>query len=419
MSQDPVLPSPPAPASDSAPAPARGVIPAWLRWLLIVVLPALGFLLGFFLAALVMDLSRMEVLPLAVLLLFAGAAGAFLLLFLGLTLAPIVPAGLASQPPADGEALAPARHPPGGRRILIGWLGGLVVGIPLGATTAFRERASSYYYDYRSDQLEAYTLPALLSLTLLAALIALLFARRRGPALSWPTPLPLHRAVLRALLRAVAAGLPTMPLMLLVEWAIDSRSLRGDGVAVLTLGTFLLVGGAAALLTLAEAVGPRLREPLRPWAPGLIGLVSPLPIALLVVYVVEMINRGDPLHAGDRALDATIGALADRPGKSLGLALSSALPFWLLCAARTGTLPYFGRRAPWPFLGQVPLALLAGSCGLAVFHLLVEPIRSHEAAQIAGGTLAGFFGLVVGLRLSEPLERRLVARWLLLTSHGD
>lgn len=403
MQTDAPPPAPPA-AAPVGPPP----IPPAVRWLLIVFLPAIGFTSGAFL---MFSLLRLDVAALAIVCFLGGCLGAALLLVIGLVMVPWVPG--ADAPSAAIGLVPPAPHPDG-----LSWLGptaavlvGLGAGIPIGAGIGAERR-----YSY-SDVIEPFT-RASFAIILFASLATMLFLvhQRHGPV---ATPLerpPLHRLVFRCLLRAAVGGL----LAGLAGWA----ALLGAGSRDPSLEDFLVcaLGGSvlAGFFTVGEAVAWRARLAWR-W-PALLacGALVPLVIPAMALFFDQLFRSGNALGA----LDDMLGELArtfkgERPSQLLGLGVSIAAPFALMVAARTGLLPYFGRRAPWPLIAQVPLSWLLAALALALSHLLVDSVGARNLREGVPVVLAALAMLLVGMRLSDPLEGRIASRWVLLTGGRD
>ena len=397
------------------------MIPPWIRWTLLVLLPVLGFLLACTVGWNVMDVFRLSTLGLILSMLAWGVLGAVGLLAAGLTLAPILPAQAARLDGGEGLDQVPtAPHPRRPARLLLAHLAGLAVGVPVGGAAVAVSRDRYSYYGSDSWDWAPFTLPSLLTVLSVAGVVLLLVLQRRSGAVREPGPVLLHQAALRAVLRALVSGLVAAPLLVLASWMLARRSLGAEGMGVLALGTLLVVGAVAGLLTATEAALPRLRPRARAPVAAAIGGLAPLLAIGVVIYVVELLFNGrTPIDAGQRVFSEIWRELVRQPGRSFGWVPACALPFTLLCLARSGDLPYFGRRAPWPLLGLLPLGLVCGGLAVALFHLLVERVAGSEAGLVVGGAQSGFLGLILGLRLSEPLERRIVTRWVLLTGGRD
>lgn len=381
-------------------------LPAAVRWLLIVLLPAVGFLggaLGSF------ELVRFSSSTAAGLFALAtGAAGAAALLALGLVLVPWLPAVDQGAPGDLDDGVPPASHPDG-----VTWIGpgaallfGLGIGVVLGA-------GLEDPYSYR----ETFNRPggAVLVAGALAVLLLLVHAPR-GVAAVPTASAPFHRVVARALLCAALGGVFVGAAGAAAIALVGSR--RDPNVAeALVAG---LVAGAllAALVSLAETGVWRVPPAWRwPWLVGSSLFVVPS-IALAAVFLRHLTDGRDPLEAGYEALSVVAGVAVERPGRSLSATLSLALPATLVAAARAGVLPYFGQRAPWPAAAQVPLAWFAAAVGVALLALSGRGLRGHDLRLLVPCLALIAPALVVALRLAAPLEERLARRWVLLTGGG-
>ncbi|MCO5168207.1 MAG: hypothetical protein M9894_17845 [Planctomycetes bacterium] len=388
---------------DASPPP----LPAAVRWLLIVLLPAAGFVAGAVGASAVFPVASAG--ALAVLALFAGITGAATLLALGLALAPWLPAVDQGAPGDLDDGVPPASHPAD-----VGWVGpaaavlmGVGIGVVLGLGLLRPEQR------YHRFDFDTWTRPfAFVVLAAVGATALLLQVHPpRGLEVAPGAHAPLHRLVARIFIRGTLAGTSVAFAGGLAALTWD-RGPRWAELMLLGGGTGAILAG---LVTLGETVAWRLPSRWRwPWLLLIGALVTPAASAA-VVFAIELVQRGDPLAAGYEAVGAVAAAGFNAPGLGAGLVLTLALPTALLAAARAGVLPYFGQRAPWPTLAQVPLAWLAAAAGIALFALTVNELSLLDLA-----TLVPYLGvtapaLVLALRLAAPLEERLARRWVLLT----
>lgn len=390
-----------------------------VRWTLLVVLPALGFLSGVWAGIAVLDLFRGSDATFVPSLLVSGTLGAFLLLAAGLLLAPIVPDAAARVDATGADRPLPAPHPRRWAWLLTAHLAGVGVGMPLGVALLGSDRGYSYYSGERSW--EPLTRPSLAVLLAVVGVIALLALQRRvGPPAALYPPPPVHRTALQALLRAVVCALLAAPLITLGVWLMVDGRFRGKDALGVALFSGLGAGAVAAALTAAEGLGARVQSGLRYAVPLGVGLLAPLLAAVAGIYVVRLLFEGDtPIEAGARVVEELGRELGRHPGRMLGVGFAVALPFALLASLRAGHVPYFGRRAPWPFLAQLLMSGLVTGLALAALHLLVDDIRVRDAGGVFAGIEAGLIALIVGLRLSDPIEERLATRWVMLTGGGD
>jgi hypothetical protein len=275
---------------------------------------------------------------------------------------------------------------------------GYALGVALNRGSLVEADAWAYPWD-------AFDGPATVAIaSTLAAVVLLHLQRGEAPA---PAGHALaHRLALRALVRGAVAG----PLAgLAASFAQD----RYDD-----LWPSAIAGCSAIAATLAVAEALALRAPPRLRWPSLLawGLVAPILAYLAGLFMLALTVHGEPLAALDRVLGELSRSLDRQPTVMLGWIAASAPPFALVAAMRTGTLPYLGHRAPWPLLAQLPLAVLSGALFLALVQHLAQTVSTRHFVSSAAFVTAGALTLVVSLRLlCEPLERRLVARWLVFT----
>jgi hypothetical protein len=394
---------------------ASPTIPPAARWALIVVLPSVGFTGGALVAFGLVDLQ--PGLGLVTLLFLSGVAGAVLSLGTGLVAAPWLPAGAGSGPSAEVDHVPPAPHPTElswvgpAAALLVGLCGGVVLGAGL-----MRQGDGYGYYGGRSYSLEPFTRPAVaVILSIALAAMALFGHRLHGEPALPAARAPLHRVVLRCLLRALVVGVASLVAAIAGAWVAGERR-YGDLVGMVGLS----VAAAAGALTLAETVAWRVRSGWRWGALVGIGAALPLVAGLFTLVVAGLLRRGDPIAAASWAIDGALQTITSpRGGTSLaGAVLSTAAPFTLLAAARTGDLPYFGRRAPWPLGPQIALGWACAALLLASVHFTIDDLRPGDVSEIVTVLVLVVPAALVALRLCDPLERRLASRWVLLTGGG-
>ncbi|MBX3468306.1 MAG: hypothetical protein KF878_15655 [Planctomycetes bacterium] len=379
--------------------PPPAPLPAAVRWLLIVLLPAVGFLAG---AVGAFALTRAASATAMVLVALAGgAAGAAALLALGLALAPWLPAADMVAPGDLEDGVPPASHPDD-----VSWIGpsaallmGLVLGVFLGA------------------EVGRYGVLAEGTVVVAGAVSLLLLCLHppRGAAAVPSATAPFHRLVARALLCAALGGALVAPSgAVAIDLAEGHRWPPASEVLLMSVAPGALLAALVSLTeTLAWRVPPRWRWP---WL-LLAGATATPSIALATVFLLGLRHGHDPLVAGFRALSEVAAMSLERPGWGLGATASLGLPVALLAAARAGVLPYFGQRAPWPTSAQVPLAWFAAAAGVALLSLS----RGHRWIDLhifVPYLAATAPALVVALRLAAPLEEGLARRWVLLTGGG-
>lgn len=401
---------------DASPPPrAPAALPPFVRWLLIVVLPALGFVLASMIAFAALPLHLGPGLVFAAVVL--GVAGAVGALAAGLLLGPWLPAAEVGGGTSSDDGVPPAPHPEGlswvgpAAAVLVGLGAGMAMGVGLMGWTS----PGSYYYasSYDGPALPLFTRPALAIVVVTGlGLACMLGHRRHGDAAAQAAQAPFHRVVLRCALRAAVAALGVGVVGLFALWLVEeARSGRGASFLLSALGGAALAGALTAAETVAWRTPPSWR-----WPTALaFGALVPPVMLVATAFAPALLRSGSAMEAGEDTLEALARATLRRPSEALGVLASVAPPFALLVGARVGFLPYFGRRAPWPLVAQVPLGWLAAALTLALWHLFVDTLRGRELPVVVSFLGLSVPALLVTLRLSEPLEQRLAARWFALT----
>lgn len=176
-----------------------------------------------------------------------------------------------------------------------------------------------------------------------------------------------------------------------------------EAVVFLTIG----IGAFAGVLTVAVEVARWVRRGRR--LPVLLagGLLAPVAIAAVAIWVGILIRYGSDWGRALDQLREAAGEAAQELDVTLTLIAAATLPLALLGSARIG-LPTGTRVAPWPWIGQVALGVVAMAGAVALF-----------AAQTPFPSLSGFAGLAatsvllpLGLVSGLGLGRWIEARWL-------